>query len=55
MAENVINLEFSHTTRNLAGDGKGCVRMNLMLADSNAMGAPVTTVTAATLLRNVWP
>jgi hypothetical protein len=53
LAENVTDLEFSHTTRNMEGDGKGCVRMNMTLegADGNAP----TTVTAATLMRNTWP
>jgi hypothetical protein len=53
LAENVVNLEFSHTTRNMQGDGKGCVRMNLTIgADGDE---PPTTVTAATLMRNTWP
>jgi hypothetical protein len=53
LAENVINLQFSHTTRDLAGDGKGCVRMNMTIgADGDE---PPTTVTAATLMRNAWP
>jgi hypothetical protein len=52
LAENVTDLEFSHTTRDMQGDGKGCVRMNMVLggADSNMP----TTVTAATLMRNTW-
>ena len=53
LAENVTALEFSHTTRNLSGDGKGCVRMSLTVADPNDNSQ--TTVTAATLMRNVWP
>ncbi len=53
LAENVTALEFSHTTRNLDGDGKGCVRMSLTIADPNDKSQ--TTVTAATLMRNVWP
>jgi len=53
LAQNVTALEFSHTTRNLQGDGKGCVRLNLTVADPN--DNKLTTVTAATLLRNVWP
>jgi len=53
LAENVAALEFSHTTRNLSGDGKGCVRMSLTIADPNDKS--LTTVTAATLMRNVWP
>ncbi len=53
LAENVTDLEFSHTTRNMEGDGKGCIRMNMTIegADSNTP----TTVTAATLMRNTWP
>jgi type II secretory pathway pseudopilin PulG len=53
LAENVTALEFSHTTRSLNGDGKGCVRMSLTVADPN--NGSQTTVTAATLMRNVWP
>jgi hypothetical protein len=53
LVENVVNLEFSHTTRDLNGDGKGCVRMNLTILDPNS--TTPTTVTAATLMRNVWP
>ncbi len=56
LAENVANLEFSHTTRNLAGDGKGCVRMRLTLNDPDGNPrSPQTTITAATLMRNTWP
>jgi hypothetical protein len=53
LAENVTALEFSHNTRNIEGDGKGCVRINMTLggADNNEP----TTVTAATLMRNTWP
>lgn len=53
LAENVTNLEFSHTTRNIEGDGKGCMRMNMTIygADDDTP----TTVTAATLMRNTWP
>jgi hypothetical protein len=53
MASNVTLLEFSHTTRNMAGDGKGCVRMKLTLTDPDD-GASKTFI-AATLMRNVWP
>ncbi len=56
LAENVSDCEFSHTTRNLAGDGKGCVRMTLTIDDPDANPrSPRTTVTAATLIRNTWP
>jgi hypothetical protein len=53
IAENVTNLEFSHTTRNIEGDGKGCVRMNMTLEGTD--GNTPTTVAAATLMRNTWP
>jgi len=56
LAENISALEFSHTTRNLAGDGKGCVRMRFTIVnpDDNPR-SPQTTVEAATLRRNTWP
>lgn len=53
LARNVASLEFSHTTRNTQGDGRGCVRMDLRLVDPND-GSAVTVKTAA-LMRNVWP
>jgi len=53
LAENVTNLEFSHTTRNLSGDGRGCIRLNMTI--TNPVDGEQTTVTAATLMRNVWP
>jgi prepilin-type N-terminal cleavage/methylation domain-containing protein len=53
LAENVANLMFSHTTRDMAGDGKGCVRMSMTLGGAD--GNTPTTVTAATLMRNTWP
>jgi hypothetical protein len=53
IAENVTDLEFSHTTRNMEGDGKGCVRMSMTLGGAD--GNTPTTVTAATLMRNTWP
>ena len=56
LAENVSDCEFSHTTRNLAGDGKGCVRMTLTIDDPDVYPrSPQTTITAATLMRNTWP
>lgn len=56
LAENISALEFSHTTRNLAGDGKGCVRMRFTIDDpADNPRSPRTTVTAATLMRNTWP
>ena len=53
LAENVTNVEFSHTTRDMDGDGKGCVRLKLVITDPTD-GATKTTL-AATLMRNVWP
>jgi prepilin-type N-terminal cleavage/methylation domain-containing protein len=53
LVENVVALEFSHTTRDISGDGKGCIRMNLTIFDPKDKSP--TTVTAATLMRNVWP
>jgi hypothetical protein len=53
MAENVTSVEFSHTTRDSAGDGKGCVRMKLVITDPTDNS--VKTTLAATLMRNVWP
>ena len=53
LAENVTSAEFSHTTRNMAGEGKGCVRMKLVVTDPKD-GSSKTTI-AATLMRNVWP
>jgi prepilin-type N-terminal cleavage/methylation domain-containing protein len=53
LIRNVTAVEFSHTTQNMAGDGKGCVRMKLTATD------PVTgnpkVILAATLMRNTWP
>jgi type II secretory pathway pseudopilin PulG len=53
LASNVAYLRFSHTTRNLAGDGKGCVRMKLIITDPDT-GESKTSI-AASMLRNVWP
>jgi hypothetical protein len=52
LAENVIALQFSHTTRNIQGDGDGCVRLDMTLRDP-ADGRTVEVKTA-TLLRNDW-
>jgi prepilin-type N-terminal cleavage/methylation domain-containing protein len=53
LIRNVTAVEFSHTTQNMAGDGKGCVRMKMTATD------PVTgnpkVILAATLMRNTWP
>jgi prepilin-type N-terminal cleavage/methylation domain-containing protein len=53
LAENVSSVEFSHTAKNMAGDGKGCVRMKLVIIDPED-DAPKTTI-AATMMRNSWP
>jgi hypothetical protein len=53
LAENVTNLKFSHTTRDMQGDGKGCVRMSLTIGGVG--GETPTTVTASMLMRNTWP
>jgi prepilin-type N-terminal cleavage/methylation domain-containing protein len=53
LIRNITAVEFSHTTQNMAGDGKGCIRMKLTATD------PVTgnpkVILAATLMRNTWP
>ena len=48
LAYNVTSVAFTHTTKDLAGDGYGSVRMKLIINDSN-------TFLAATCLRNIWP
>jgi prepilin-type N-terminal cleavage/methylation domain-containing protein len=53
MVKHVASAEFSHTTRDMAGDGKGCVRMKLTIA--NSVDGSAQTVLAATLMRNTWP
>jgi len=53
LASDVTYLRFSHTTRNLAGDGKGCVRMKLTIRDPDT--GDFRTYIAASMLRNVWP
>jgi hypothetical protein len=53
LSRNVTNVEFSHTTRNMNGDGKGSVRMKLTITDP-ADGSS-KTILAATFMRNVWP
>ena len=52
LAENVFSVDFSHTAKNMAGDGRGCVRMKLVIIDTTD-GEPKTTI-AATLMRNTW-
>ncbi len=53
IAENVTSLEFSHTTKNVSGDGNGSVRIDAVLTDP--VDNRSVTVKAATLIRNVWP
>ena len=53
LTENISEVDFSHTTYNMTGDGYGCVRMKLVIADP-VSGSPKTTI-AATFLRNIWP
>jgi hypothetical protein len=53
VAENVVSLKFSHSALNLDGKGKGCIRLEMTLRDPEDNS--LTTVTAATLMRNVWP
>jgi prepilin-type N-terminal cleavage/methylation domain-containing protein len=53
LAKNVFSVEFSHTAKNITGDGQGCVRMKLVITDPTD-GSPKTTI-AATLMRNTWP
>lgn len=53
LAEDVTGVEFSHTTKNMAGDGWGCVRMKLVITDPTDLSSKTTL--AATLMRNVWP
>lgn len=53
LARNVQSAQFSHTTKNTAGDGKGCVKLDLWLYNPNDdQGINIKT---ATLMRNVWP
>jgi len=53
LALNVESAVFSHTTKNAAGDGKGCVKLDMHLYDPNEEHE--LTVKTATLMRNVWP
>jgi hypothetical protein len=53
LIHNVTSVQFSHTTTDMAGDGKGSIRMQLTATD------PVTgiqkVILAATFMRNTWP
>ncbi|MGD0551246.1 MAG: prepilin-type N-terminal cleavage/methylation domain-containing protein [Sedimentisphaerales bacterium] len=53
LAKNVTSVAFSHTTKDMAGDGNGCVRMILVINDPN--DHKTNTFLAATYLRNIWP
>jgi len=53
LASHVTSVEFSHTTIDMAGDGKGCVRMKLIINDP--ADNQTKTFLAATYIRNVWP
>jgi prepilin-type N-terminal cleavage/methylation domain-containing protein len=53
LAKNVTSVAFSHTTKDMAGDGNGCVRMILVINDP--AHHKTNTFLAATYLRNVWP
>jgi len=53
LARNVQSVKFSHTTKNAAGDGKGCVKLDMVLYDPNEDRG--ITIKTATLMRNVWP
>jgi hypothetical protein len=53
LVHNITGVEFSHTTKNMAGDGKGCVRMKLTVTDPDTGASKV--ILAATLMRNTWP
>jgi type II secretory pathway pseudopilin PulG len=53
LARNVTSVTFTHTAKNMTGDGKGCIRMRLVITDPDS-GETKTTL-AATMMRNVWP
>ncbi len=53
LAKNVTSVTFSHTAKDMAGDGNGCVRMTLVINDP--ADNKINTYLAATYLRNVWP
>jgi prepilin-type N-terminal cleavage/methylation domain-containing protein len=53
LTTNISEVDFSHTTYNMTGDGNGCVRMKLVIFDP-VSGTNKTTI-AATYMRNVWP
>ncbi len=53
LADHVTSVSFTHTTKNLVGDGKGCVRMLVQINDP--ADNKIKTIIAATYIRNVWP
>lgn len=53
LAKNVIYMKFSHTTKTLAGDGNGCIRMKLITKDPKSTETKTTLV--ASMMRNIWP
>jgi prepilin-type N-terminal cleavage/methylation domain-containing protein len=53
LAHYVTSVAFTHTTKDIAGDGYGSVRMRLVL--NNPADGESKTFLAATCLRNTWP
>lgn len=53
LASYVTSVAFTHTTKDMAGDGYGSVRMKLIINDPN--DGQTKTFLAATCLRNTWP
>jgi len=53
LAHYVTSVAFTHTTKDMAGDGYGSVRMKLIVNDPN--DSQSKTFLAATCLRNTWP
>ena len=53
LASYVTSVAFTHTTKDMAGDGDGSVRMQLIINDPN--DSQSKTFLAATCLRNIWP
>jgi prepilin-type N-terminal cleavage/methylation domain-containing protein len=53
LASYVYSVAFTHTTKDMAGDGYGSVRMRLVI--NNPADGGSKTFLAATCLRNTWP
>ncbi len=53
LASYVTSVTFTHTTKDMAGDGYGSVRMQLVI--NNPADNQTKTFLAATCLRNIWP